>query len=150
MTSLTASAKTPPFYLLIAGLIMIVAMATSEKARNVIKTSVDLSKQDGGDEMFGSSAAARSIVRVCQNFSDDVSAVTPPFIKQWIGKRFQKDENIPANDAAAFDLVRAAVTLVISAMLITLGTNYHLPLSTTYVTFMVAMGASLADKAWSR
>lgn len=150
MTSLTASAKTPPFYLLIAGLIMIVAMATSEKARNVIKTSVDLSRQDGGDEMFGSSAAARSIVRVCQNFSDDVSAVTPPFIKQWIGKRFQKDENVPANDAAAFDLVRAAVTLVISAMLITLGTNYHLPLSTTYVTFMVAMGASLADKAWSR
>lgn len=149
MTSLMESAKTPPFYLMIAGIIMIVAMATSKKARNVIKTSVDLSRQDEGDEMFGSSSAARAIVRSCQNGNDVVKHYIPASVKSWINSRFNKNEVILQGDAA-FDVVRAAVNLVLSSLLITIGTNHQLPLSTTYVTFMVAMGSSLADRAWSR
>ena len=149
MTSLMESAQTPPFYLLAAGVIMIVAMATSKKARNVIKTSVDLSRQDEGDEMFGSSRAARSIVRVTQDGNSWVMQYMPKSISRWIDGRFNKQE-AELNDGAAFDVVRAAINLVLASMLITIGTNYKLPLSTTYVTFMVAMGSSLADRAWSR
>ncbi len=149
MHSLSESAKTPPVYLLLAGVIMIVAMATSKKARNVIKTSVDLSRQDEGDEMFGTSRAARSIVRATQEADSVVMRAIPQGVRQWIDSRFNKAE-VELNDGAAFDVVRAAVNLVLASMLITIGTNYKLPLSTTYVTFMVAMGSSLADRAWSR
>ena len=149
MTSLMESAQTPPFYLLAAGVVMIIAMATSKKARNVIKTSVDLSRQDEGDEMFGSSRAARSIVRVTQDGNSWVMQYMPKSISRWIDGRFNKQE-AELNDGAAFDVVRAAINLVLASMLITIGTNYKLPLSTTYVTFMVAMGSSLADRAWSR
>lgn len=150
MTSLMGSAQTPPVYLLMAGGIMILAMATSKKARNVIKTSVDLSRQDEGDEMFGSSRAARSIVRFCQSGAAAVRTYVPVSVKRWVGSRFNKSEVILQDEHAAFDLVRASVNLVLASMLIIIGTNYKLPLSTTYVTFMVAMGTSLADKAWSR
>ncbi len=150
MKSLMASASTPPIYLIIAGVVMIIAMSTSKKAHNVIKTSVDLSRQDEGDEMFGSSRAARAIVRFCQNGSSSMKDYIPQGIRTWVGSRFNKNEVILADDKAAFDLVRAAVNLVLASMLITFGTNYKLPLSTTYVTFMVSMGSSLADKAWSR
>ena len=149
MNSLKDSAQTPPFYLLAAGVVMIVAMATSKKARNVIKTSVDLSRQDEGDEMFGTSRAARSIVRVTQDANSWIMQYMPECMKQWIDSRFNKKE-VELNDGAAFDVVRAAVNLVLASMLITIGTNFKLPLSTTYVTFMVAMGSSLADRAWSR
>lgn len=149
MTSLMESAQTPPFFLLAAGVIMIVAMATSKKARNVIKTSVDLSRQDEGDEMFGSSRAARSIVRVTQDGNSRLMQYMPKSVSRWIDSRFNKQE-AELNDGAAFDVVRAAINLVLASMLITIGTNYKLPLSTTYVTFMVAMGSSLADRAWSR
>lgn len=149
MTSLMESAQTPSIYLLAAGVVMIVAMATSKKARNVIKTSVDLSRQDEGDEMFGSSRAARSIVRVTQDGNSWVMQYMPKSISRWIDSRFNKQE-AELNDGAAFDVVRAAINLVLASMLITIGTNYKLPLSTTYVTFMVAMGSSLADRAWSR
>ncbi len=149
MTSLMESAKTPPFYLFIAGIIMIIAMATSKKAQNVIKTSVDLARQDEGDEMFGSSRAARSIVRATQESSSVLSRYIPKCVTTWIDSRFNKQE-AELNDGAAFDIIRAAVNLVLASMLITIGTNYKLPLSTTYVTFMVAMGSSLADRAWSR
>ena len=149
MHSLNSSAQTPHVYLLLAGVVMIVAMVTSKKARNVIKTSVDLSRQDEGDEMFGSSRAARSIVRYCQNSSSWVANIIPDSVTRWIDSRFNRQEaELP--DGAAFDVVRAAVNLVLASMLITIGTNYKLPLSTTYVTFMVAMGSSLADRAWSR
>ena len=149
MTSLMESAKTPPFYLFIAGVIMIVAMATSKKAQNVIKTSVDLARQDEGDEMFGTSRAARSIVRATQESSSVLSRYIPKRLSTWIDSRFNK-QDAELNDGAAFDIIRAAVNLVLASMLITIGTNYKLPLSTTYVTFMVAMGSSLADRAWSR
>ncbi len=150
MSSLMESAKTPPFYLLAAGIIMIVAMATSKKAQNVIKTSVDLARQDEGDEMFGSSRAARAIVRFCQSMIEMVVAIFPVGLRKWISRRFNANDVELKDDKAAFDVVRAAVNLVIASMLITFGTNHRLPLSTTYVTFMVAMGTSLADRAWSR
>ena len=149
MTSLMESAKTAPVFLLIAGAIMIVAMATSKKAQNVIKTSVDLSRQDEGDEMFGSSSAARVIVRNCQNADSWLNHFLPQSLKNWINSRFNKND-VELEESAAFDVVRAAVNLVLASMLITIGTNLKLPLSTTYVTFMVAMGSSLADGAWSR
>ena len=149
MTSLMESAKTAPVFLLIAGAIMIVAMATSKKAQNVIKTSVDLSRQDEGDEMFGSSSAARVIVRNCQNADSWLNHFLPQSLKNWINSRFNKND-VELEESAAFDVVRAAVNLVLASMLITIGTNLKLPLSTTYVTFMVAMGSSLADRAWSR
>ena len=149
MKSLQGSAQTPAYYLFAAGVVMIIAMATSKKARNVIKTSVDLSRQDEGDEMFGSSRVARSIVRFTQDANDVVSRYVPRSVSKWIDTRFNKNE-VELADGAAFDVVRAAVNLVLASMLITIGTNYKLPLSTTYVTFMVAMGSSLADRAWSR
>ena len=149
MTSLMESAKTTPLYLLAAGAIMIIAMATSKKAQNVIKTSVDLSRQDEGDEMFGSSKAARVIVRNCQVADSWLNTFMPQSLKNWINSRFDKND-VELEESAAFDVVRAAVNLVLASMLITIGTNLKLPLSTTYVTFMVAMGSSLADRAWSR
>lgn len=149
MNSLNGSAQTPPVYLFAAGVVMIVAMATSKKAQNVIKTSVDLARQDEGDEMFGSSRAARSIVRATQESSSWISQYMPKSIARWIDSRFNKEE-AELNEGAAFDVVRAAINLVLASLLITVGTNYKLPLSTTYVTFMVAMGSSLADRAWSR
>ena len=149
MTSLMTSAKSPLLYLLLAGLIMIIAMATSKKAQNVVKTSVDLSRQDEGDEMFGSSRLARSIVRSSRDIGELVVRFTPKSVSRWIDSRFNKDEVILA-EGAAFDEVRAAVNLVLAALLIVLGTSLKLPLSTTYVTFMVAMATSLADRAWSR
>ena len=149
MTSLMESAKTTPVFLLIAGFVMIIAMATSKKAQNVIKTSVDLSRQDEGDEMFGSSSAARVIVRNCQNADSWLNHFLPQGLKNWINSRFNKND-VELEESAAFDVVRAAVNLVLASMLITIGTNLKLPLSTTYVTFMVAMGSSLADRAWSR
>ena len=149
MTSLMDSATTTPLYLLAAGFVMIVAMATSKKAQNVIKTSVDLSRQDEGDEMFGSSKAARVIVRNCQATDSWLNRFLPQGLKNYINSRFDKNA-VELEESAAFDVVRAAVNLVLASMLITIGTNLKLPLSTTYVTFMVAMGSSLADRAWSR
>ena len=149
MTSLMTSAKTPFLYLLAAGAVMIVAMTTSKKAQNVVKTSVDLARQDEGEEMFGSSKAARSIVRATQDMGGFVQRYMPHRVALWIDSRFKKEEVI-LEEGAAFDMVRAAVNLVLASVLIVVGTTYKLPLSTTYVTFMVAMGTSLADRAWSR
>lgn len=149
MSSLNGPAKTPFFYLFIAGAIMVIALITSKKAKNVIKTSVDLSRQDEGDEMFGSSGVARSIVRSTMNVGQNIAKLIPESAKTWADKRFCKDIMIMEN-GAAFDLVRASVNLVLAGLLIALGTSLKLPLSTTYVTFMVAMGSSLADRAWGR
>lgn len=149
MTSLMSSAKTPAIFLFASGLVMVYALATSKKAKNVIKTSVDLARQEEGDEMFGSSALARTIVRRANNINDFLKRVIPAGMRRWIDSRFNKDEVI-LESGAAFDLVRAAVNLVLSGLLIIIGTTMKLPLSTTYVTFIVAMGTSLADRAWSR
>lgn len=149
MSSLNESAQTPFYFLVGAGIVMVYALATSKKAQNVVKTSVDLSRQDEGEEMFGSSRVARSIVRGANNLGDFISKYTPRPVLRWVDSRFNKDEAILA-DGAAFDLVRASVNLVLSGLLIAIGTSFTLPLSTTYVTFIVAMGASLADRAWTR
>ncbi|MEG0454649.1 MAG: inorganic phosphate transporter, partial [Bacteroides sp.] len=149
MTSLLGPAKTPWYFLFGAGAIMVYALCTSKKAHNVIKTSVDLSRQDEGEESFGSTPMARSLVRISLGMANGVSRIVPERTKQWIETRFRKDEAIIENDAA-FDLVRASVNLVLAGLLIAVGTSLKLPLSTTYVTFMVAMGSSLSDRAWGR
>ena len=149
MNSLNESAKTPFIFLFLSGVVTVYALATSKKAQNVVKTSVDLSRQDEGEEMFGSSRVARSIVRGANNVNEFFSKYTPKPLVRWIDARFNKDEAILAQ-GAAFDLVRASINLVLSGLLIALGTSLKLPLSTTYVTFIVAMGSSLADRAWSR
>lgn len=149
MNSLMSSAKTPAIFLLASGIIMVYALATSKKAKNVIKTSVDLARQEEGDEMFGSSALARTIVRRATTINEFMVKVIPVGMRRWIDSRFNKDEVILEN-GAAFDMVRAAVNLVLSGLLIIIGTTMKLPLSTTYVTFIVAMGSSLADRAWGR
>ena len=149
MTSLLGSAQTPWYFLLGSGAVMVIALATSKKAHNVIKTSVDLSRQDEGEENFGSTPIARTLVRFSMTLATGISKITPEGTKRWIDNRFRKDEAIIA-DGAAFDMVRASVNLVLAGLLIALGTSLKLPLSTTYVTFMVAMGSSLADRAWGR
>lgn len=149
MSSLNESAKTPFVFLFASGVIMIYALGTSKKAQNVVNTSVGLSRQDEGDEMFGSSRVARSIVRMADSVGEWLSGYTPACVKRYVDARFDKEKIILAN-GAAFDMVRASVNLVIASLLIALGTSLKLPLSTTYVTFIVAMGTSLADKAWSR
>ena len=149
MTSLNESAHTPLVFLLGAGVIMVLSLTFSKKAQNVVKTSVDLSRQDEGDEMFGSSGVARTLVRSTTKMASSVISVIPESVCRWINGRFNTDEAQLA-PGAAFDLVRASVNLVLAGLLVAIGTSYKLPLSTTYVTFMVAMGSSLADRAWSR
>lgn len=149
MDSLNGPAHTPVLFLIAAGLIMVISLATSKKAFNVVKTSVDLARQDAGDEMFGSSKMARVLVRFSTNTASALSELVPNSVKRWFAKRFD-NENVVLPQGAAFDEIRATVNLVVSSLLIALGTSLTLPLSTTYVTFMVAMGSSLADKAWGR
>lgn len=149
MTSLLESASTPWYFLVGAGTIMVITLFTSKKAQKVVKTSINLSRQDEGEETFGSTPMARMLVRSSLQLANTVNKVTPLSVKSWIEKRFSNDEAILA-DGAAFDLVRASVNLVLAGLLIALGTSLKLPLSTTYVTFMVAMGTSLADRAWGR
>ncbi|MCF0160564.1 MAG: inorganic phosphate transporter, partial [Bacteroidaceae bacterium] len=149
MESLAGSAQTPILFLIGAGLIMVLSLIFSKKAQNVVKTSVDLSRQDEGDEMFGSSGVARRIVRSCTQAASTVSQFIPKRISRWVDSRFNAYEAVlPKN--AAFDMIRASINLVLAGLLVALGTSFKLPLSTTYVTFMVAMGSSLADRAWSR
>lgn len=149
MGTLNGQAKSPFWFLTIAGVIMVVSIVSSKKAKNVLKTSVDLARQDGGDEMFGSSKVARTLVRSTRDSSNLLGQLVPPSVVKWVDRRFDQSE-MSMNPGAAFDEVRAAVNLVLAAILIILGTSLKLPLSTTYVTFMVAMGSSLADRAWTR
>lgn len=149
MKSLMGSAQTPVLYLILAGVVMVLALIFSKKAQNVVKTSVDLSRQDEGDEMFGSSAVARTLVRTSSHIAKGISTFIPAGIGRWIDSRFNTESAL-LRKGAAFDEIRAAVNLVLAGALVALGTSLKLPLSTTYVTFMVAMGTSLADRAWSR
>lgn len=149
MSSLQESARTPIYFLVAAGAIMVFALATSKKARKVTETEVGLSRKNEGDEMFGSSKVARSIVRLGNSVGNTIVNVTPESVKRFVDSRFQVPAEVADNDAA-YDMCRASVNLVVSSLLIALGTSLKLPLSTTFVTFMVAMGSSLADRAWSR
>lgn len=155
MESLTQSAQTPQIFLVLAGVTMILTLWFSKKAKNVIETGVSLSRQDEGTtEKFQANALSRVVVRMAVITSNAFDKLIPRSISRGIDKRFQKPEiNKTEGDKdnePAFDLIRAAINLVISSALIALGTSMKLPLSTTYVTFMVAMGSSLADRAWGR
>ncbi len=149
MGSLNGPANTPIYFLIGAGVIMVVSLATSKKARNVTKTEIGLGSQQGGDEMFGSSRIGRRLVRWTLSFLSWVRRVTPVRVRLWFNRRFNVDETI-MDQGAAFDLIRGSVNLVLAGALIAFGTSMKLPLSTTFVTFMVAMGTSLADRAWGR
>ncbi len=148
MTSLLESASTPFVYLLIAGVVMVVALATSKKAHTVLKTSIDLSSKNEGDEMFGSSRTARSMVRWSNSLGNAIVKIIPERTLRYIDSRFVAPE--VQDNTVAYDLLRSSVNLVMASLLIALGTSFKLPLSTTFVTFMVAMGTSLADRAWTR
>lgn len=151
MEALSGAVKTPFLFLLLSGTIMVITLYKSRKARTVIMTGVNLSRQDEGEERFGSSVLSRGIIRFSLGINRLVSGILSENSREWISKRFtplprmKKEKNQPA-----FDLLRASVNLVVSSALIALGTSLLLPLSTTYVTFMVAMGTSLSDGAWDR
>ena len=149
MKSLMDTSHTPTIYLLIAGVVMVLSLVFSKKAQNVVKTSVDLSRQDEGDEMFGSSGVASALVRNTQKTATVIGGLIPDRAKKWIDSRFNSEAAV-LPEGAAFDQIRASVNLVLAGLLVAFGTSMKLPLSTTYVTFMVAMGTSLADRAWNR
>lgn len=153
MSGLSGSVPTPEFLLIIAGGVMVVTLWFSSKAKAVVETGVNLARQGDGVERFEPNWLSRSIVRYSVMFSGAVSTAMPKAIKNKIDKKFEKPEHHTRSkrlDAPAFDMVRASVNLVVASILISIGTNLKLPLSTTYVTFMVAMGSSLADRAWDR
>ena len=152
MDSLTTAVKTPTSFLLIAGLIMAITLWVSKKARSVTQTEINLARQDEGTERFESSLLARTIVRSTISFNKSFSMVIPKSVKIAIKKRFDPTsfKKSITDEGISYDLVRASVNLVVASILIAFGTSLKLPLSTTYVTFMVAMGTSLADGAWGR
>ena len=135
------------YWLLGAGTLMILSLFLSKKSRTVSNTEVNLARKGEGIERFSSSPLSRSIVRGSLTLSKSISTIIPESMKKFIDKRF---EPVELDNKASFDLIRASVNLTVSAMLISLGTSLKLPLSTTFVTFMVAMGSSLADRAWGR
>ena len=152
MEMLTEKSSTPVFMLLLSGLIMVVTLILSKKARAVTETEINLGRQSEGSERFGSSLAARILVRSTTNFNKKIQRVFPSAVTHTVQSRFSPHSYYAENDvnAPAFDKIRASVNLVVASILIAIGTSLKLPLSTTYVTFMVAMGTSLADGAWDR
>ena len=140
--------------LLIAGAIMVITLWTSSKARNVIKTGIDLSRQGEGYEKFQPNPLSRLVVRASMGINAGLTYVLPAKIISYVDSKFQKPViELPKDktyELPAFDMVRASVNLIVAGILISIATSLKLPLSTTYVTFMVAMGTSLADRAWGR
>ena len=126
MTSLLGPAQTPWYFLVGSGVVMVIALATSKKAQNVVKTSLDLSRQSDGEESFGTSPVARVLVRNCSKISATILSIVPTPVKNWIDSRFNQSEMI-MDDKASFDLVRASVNVVLSGLLIALGTSLKLP-----------------------
>ncbi|WP_299128227.1 inorganic phosphate transporter [uncultured Winogradskyella sp.] len=149
MVALGEPVRTELCLLLIAGLIMVLTLWFSSKAKAVVKTSVDLSRQDEVKERFEPNFLSRNIVRLTIGLNDSVNKILPNTFKKWSNDRFVEPKRvIKIQDKPAFDLVRASVNLMVASVLISVATSMKLPLSTTYVTFMVAMGTSLADRAW--
>ena len=153
MSSLAGQIKTSTLYLIIAGLVMVITLWLSRKARSVVKTTLNLSDQEAVDERFESSMVARSVVRQAIKINKAVQVIIPSTVLKKIEKRFDSKPfkaYVKSNPGVSFDLIRASVNLVVASVLIAFATSLKLPLSTTYVTFMVAMGSSLADGAWGR
>ena len=154
MGILSQKVQTETYLLVIAGLIMTVTLWLSKKARTVTETEIGLSNQNEGDEKFGSSFFARMLVRRSLSANTNFKRIIPVGFQKGIERRFTKPEavvaGVDAKDRPAFDMIRASVNLTVASILIAIGTSLKLPLSTTYVTFMVAMGTSLSDRAWGR
>ena len=149
MSALNENIPANMLFMLSAGVIMILTLWTSRKAMHVTETEISLSSQANEDESrYGSNLFSRSIVRAALNVSGAVDHVTPDFVKRFVARRFEYTDI--EHSGAPYDMIRATVNLTTSALLISLATSLKLPLSTTYVCFMVAMGSSLADKAWGR
>lgn len=151
MTVLADKVSTPIYLLLLSGLIMVLTLWFSEKAQRVLKTSVDLSRQHEGKERFQANLLSQQLVKFSMIINAGITKVLPRKINESIYKQFKKPDVNPIDktiDAPAFDMIRASVNLMIASLLISFATSLKLPLSTTYVTFMVAMGTSLADRAW--
>ena len=140
--------------LLLAGTIMVITLWTSSKAQNVIKTGIDLSRQGDGHEKFQPNGLSRIVVRAAMSINTGISYIVPQSALDFIDSKFQKPViKLPKDrkfELPAFDMIRASVNLIVAGILISVATSMKLPLSTTYVTFMVAMGTSLADRAWGR
>jgi len=154
MESLAGKVPSNTIFLVLAGLIMVITIWFSKKARSVIKTGVDLSRQGEGAEKFQPTDISRITVRGAIAINKVFEFVIPKSIRNWIDSRFQVPViSLPKSktyEMPAFDKVRASVNLVVAGILISIATSFKLPLSTTYVTFMVAMGTSFADRAWGR
>jgi len=150
MDALAGPVQANMWILLIAGMIMVLTLTFSKKARKVMDTGVNLSRQDAGNERFDSTLLSRTIVRSSLNLNKHLEQIIPFSVRNFVSKRFALPKEIASPDAPAFDLIRATVNLTVAALLISLATSLKLPLSTTYVTFMVAMATSLADRAWGR
>ncbi len=152
MDILGKKVATPTLLLLLAGLIMVLTLWFSSKAKNVVKTSLDLSSQGETQERFNPNFFSRTLVRGSMMISKYTEIMIPSSLNKKIDKQFEKPvielDKGKIHELPAFDMVRAAVNLMVAGVLISIATSYKLPLSTTYVTFMVAMGTSLADKAW--
>ena len=145
MESLKEPVNTPIYFLIIAGLVMVVTLRFSKKAKSVTETEINLGRQGEGSERFASSVLARFIVRRSIEISNGLAKISPKAANTFVSTRFDESKNPKPDKKQAFDLVRASVNLVVASILISIGTSLKLPLSTTYVTFMVAMGTSLAD-----
>ncbi len=151
MTQLAGKVSTPTIFLAAAGIVMVITLYTSKKAKSVVKTSLDLSRQVEGDERFKPNWLSKALVRSSMNFNNSLRSLIPNPVIRFIEKQFEPlKQKTKEKDPPAFDLIRASVNLTVASVLIALGTSLKLPLSTTYVTFMVAMGSSLSDKAWGR
>ena len=152
MGGLAAKVATPTIFLFVAGLVMVLTLWTSTKAKKVVKTTIDLSRQDKTEERFESNALSRGLVNAFVRTTGVINRMIPTPIQNLITKQFTQptleEAVIKKGDLPAFDNVRASINLTVAAVLISIATSYKLPLSTTYVTFMVAMGTSLADRAW--
>ncbi len=152
MTGLQNKIHTNTFFLLAAGIIMVATLWLSRKARTVTKTEVSLGRQDEGLERFDSSHLSRIVVRMVIGLIGASTRVIPKSFRIWTRRRFDRThvQPVPGYDGTIpeFDLLRASVNLMVASALVSWATSMKLPLSTTYVTFMVAMGSSLADRAW--
>jgi phosphate/sulfate permease len=152
MGILAKKVPTPTLLLFIAGMVMVLTLWFSSKAKSVVKTSIDLSSQEDTKERFQPNFLSRGLVRFAISISDILTSIMPKSWQSKIDKQFEKPvialSKKKTHQLPAFDMVRAAVNLMVAGILISIATSYKLPLSTTYVTFMVAMGTSLADRAW--
>ncbi|TRZ45763.1 inorganic phosphate transporter [Robertkochia solimangrovi] len=152
MDSLSGKVETPTYLLVFAGVIMVVTLWLSKKARSVMYTEINLARSGDGAEKFQPNFLSRLIVRASVNMNAGLNLILPKAWREKIDENFRipMEKQLKKQDEPAFDMVRASVNLMVASILISTATSLKLPLSTTYVSFMVAMGTSLSDKAWGR